>query len=190
VGEVVAAGADLVTFSGDKLLGGPQAGIAVGRAGLVDRLRRDPLNRALRVDKLTLAALEATLSIYEDPVAALGQIPTLRMLSESVAVVQRRARRCLRGIPASTRLVLGARLAPVRSQVGGGALPLCELESAAVALGSTARPAAELERALRCGRPAVVGRVAEDHLLLDCRTVADDEVPLVTAALRALASVQ
>ena len=185
--EVVAAGVDLVTFSGDKLLGGPQAGIVVGRRELVGRLRKNPLNRALRIDKLTLAALEATLRAYEDPAAALREIPTLRMLTEPEAEVRRRARRCLRALPAGVRAALGARVVTARGQVGGGALPLTELPTAALALGSASHPAAALDERLRAGRPPVIGRITDDRLLLDCRTVADDEVPLLVAAVKALA---
>lgn len=184
--ETVAAGADLVTFSGDKLLGGPQAGIIVGRRELVERLRQNPLNRALRIDKLTLAALEATLRAYDDPVAALAEIPTLRMLTEPAAAVRRRAQRCLRRVPAASRTALGAALVRDRSQVGGGALPLVELPTVALALGSAAHPAAALDARLRAGRPPVIGRLADARLLLDCRTIADDEVPLLAAAVAAL----
>jgi L-seryl-tRNA(Ser) seleniumtransferase len=185
--ESVAAGADLVTFSGDKLLGGPQAGIVVGRRALVERLRQNPLNRALRIDKLTLAALEATLSAHEEPETALRVIPTLRMLTAPAAVVRRRAQRCLRGLGAPARTALGARVVAARGEVGGGALPLCELDTAALALGAPTRPAATLDERLRAGQPPVIGRVAGDRLLLDCRTVGDDEVPLLVRAVRALA---
>jgi L-seryl-tRNA(Ser) seleniumtransferase len=184
--EAIAAGADLVTFSGDKLLGGPQAGIVVGRRELVQRLRKNPLNRALRIDKLTLAALEATLSAYEEPERALREIPALRMLTEPLAAVRRRAQRCLRGLGPSVRAVLGARVVATRGEVGGGALPLTELETAALALGSPTRSPAALDERLRAGRPPVIGRVADDRLLLDCRTVRDDEVPLLVAAVKAL----
>jgi L-seryl-tRNA(Ser) seleniumtransferase len=184
--ETVAAGADLVTFSGDKLLGGPQAGIVVGRGPLVERCRKNPLNRALRIDKLTLAALEATLRAYEDPERARQEIPTLRMLTEPEAVVRRRAQRCLRGLPAAVRQSLGARVVADRSQVGGGALPTIELPTAALALGSRDHSADALDARLRAGRPPVIGRIADDRLLLDCRTIADDEIPLLIAALRAL----
>jgi L-seryl-tRNA(Ser) seleniumtransferase len=184
--ETVAAGADLVTFSGDKLLGGPQAGIVVGRRALVERLGKNPLNRALRIDKLTLAALEATLRAYEEPARALTSIPTLRMLTESEAAVRRRAQRCLRGLPAALRERLGARVVADRAQVGGGALPTVELPTAALALGSAGHPAATLDARLRAGRPPVIGRIADDRLLLDCRTIDDGEVGIVVAAVKAL----
>ena len=186
VPETVAAGADLVTFSGDKLLGGPQAGIVVGRRPLLERLRANPLNRALRIDKLTLAALEATLRAYEDPVMAAREIPTLRMLREPAAAVRRRASRVLRRVPAPTRAALGLGVVGDRSEVGGGALPQATLPTAALALGTAAHRAAALDARLRASRPAVIGRIQADRLLLDCRTVMDDEVPLLAAALAAL----
>jgi L-seryl-tRNA(Ser) seleniumtransferase len=186
VPETVAAGADVVTFSGDKLLGGPQAGIVVGRGALLERLRQNPLNRALRIDKLTLAALEATLRTYEDPAAARHEIPTLRMLSEPATVVRRRAGRVRGRVPAGARAALGLTVVSARSEVGGGALPLAELPTAALRLGTETYPAAALDARLRAGRPPVIGRIAEDRLLLDCRTVLDDEVPLLAAALAAL----
>jgi L-seryl-tRNA(Ser) seleniumtransferase len=184
--ETVAAGADLVTFSGDKLLGGPQAGIVVGRKALVERLGKNPLNRALRIDKLTLAALEATLRAYEEPAEALATIPTLRMLAEPETAVRRRAQRCLRGLPAAARERLGARVVADRAQVGGGALPTVELPTAALALGSDRHPAEALDAHLRAGRPPIIGRIADDRLLLDCRTIDDAEVGIVVAAVKAL----
>jgi L-seryl-tRNA(Ser) seleniumtransferase len=186
VPETVAAGADVVTFSGDKLLGGPQAGIVVGRRTLVERLQKNPLNRALRIDKLTLAALEATLRAYEDPATAAREIPTLRMLGESASVIRRRAGRVLRRVPVATRTALGLAVVAGRSEVGGGALPLAELPTAALAAGTLAHPAGALDARLRAGRPPVIGRIAADRLLLDCRTVMDDEVSLLAAALTAL----
>jgi L-seryl-tRNA(Ser) seleniumtransferase len=186
VPETVAAGADVVTFSGDKLLGGPQAGIVVGRRALIDRLRQNPLNRALRIDKLTLAALEATLRAYEDPATAPRDIPTLRMLTQTASVVRRRAGRVLRRVPAAARAALGLTIAVDHSEVGGGALPLAALPTAVLALGTPRHPAAALDARLRAARLPVIGRVAADRLLLDCRTVMDDEVSPLAAALAAL----
>ena len=186
VPETVAAGADIVTFSGDKLLGGPQAGIVVGRRPLVERLRQNPLNRALRIDKLTLAALEATLRAYEDPATVSRDIPTLRMLSQSASVVRRRAGRVLRRVPAPDRTALGLTIVADHSEVGGGALPLATLSTAALALGTPRHPATAIDARLRAGRPPVIGRIAADRLLLDCRTVMDDEVSSLAAALTAL----
>jgi L-seryl-tRNA(Ser) seleniumtransferase len=171
VRAALSAGADLVCFSGDKLLGGPQAGIVVGRADLVERLRRHPLQRALRADKLGLAALEATLLLYLDPQRALAEVPVLRMLQEAPATVRSRAERL-----AAT---VGGELEETVARVGGGALPLAELPSFACAVEE------ELAAPLRAGEPPVVGVVRDGRLLLDCRTLADDELPEVEAAVAA-----
>jgi len=160
------AGADLVCFSGDKLLGGPQAGIAAGRAELVERLRRHPLQRAMRADKLTVAALEGTLRLHLD---APERIPVLRMLSEDAGAVRARAER-LAGL-------VGGAVEETVARVGGGALPLAELASFACAVEES------LAAPLRVGDPAVVGIVRDGRLLLDCRTLADDELDEVAAAV-------
>ena len=185
VPEVVASGVDLVSFSGDKLLGGPQAGILVGRTELVERLARNPLNRALRIDKFTIAALEATLYAYEAG-TALETIPTLRMLTEPIGSIRRRARRILARVAPERQRMLGARVIESRSQVGGGALPTVELPTAAIALGTPDRPAERLDEALRSARPPVLGRLLDDHLLLDCRTVLPADVAALAARLETL----
>jgi L-seryl-tRNA(Ser) seleniumtransferase len=167
--ESLAGGADLVCFSGDKLLGGPQAGIVAGRADVVERLRRHPLQRALRADKLTLAALEGTLVLYLDPARARRKVPVLRMLDEPVEDVRARAER-LAG------LVRGE-VEPTVARVGGGALPLSELESWACAVEE------ELAARLREQDPPVVGLVRDGRCLLDCRTLRDEEVDEVAAAI-------
>jgi L-seryl-tRNA(Ser) seleniumtransferase len=182
VQEVVASGVDLVSFSGDKLLGGPQAGIIVGRRELVARLKKNPWNRALRIDKLTLAALEATLYAY-DAGQALETIPTLRLLTEPLAGVRRRAGRVLSRLPAEVRHRLGATVVEDRAQVGGGALPTVELPSAALAVGRTPEAARTLDVALRAGDPPVIGRIVDDRLLLDCRTLLASQVAAMAAAL-------
>ena len=165
----LAAGADLVCFSGDKLLGGPQAGIVVGRADLVERLRRHPLQRALRADKLTLAALEGTLALYLDPERARREIPVLRMLDEPIETVRSRAERLATAV--------GGTVEETVSRVGGGALPLAELPSFACAVDE------HLATQLRVGEPAVVGVVRDGKLLLDCRTIRDDEVDEIVGAI-------
>src|SRR6478672_10097592 len=165
------AGADLVCFSGDKLLGGPQAGIVAGRAELVERLRRHPLHRALRVDKLSLAALEGTLLLYLDPERALRDVPVLRMLREPADTVRARAERL-----AAT---VGGEVEETVARVGGGALPLHELPSFACAVEES------LAAPLRERDPAVVGIVRDGRLLLDCRTLADAELDEVAAAIAA-----
>ncbi|MBI4245907.1 MAG: L-seryl-tRNA(Sec) selenium transferase, partial [Candidatus Rokubacteria bacterium] len=186
VQEVVTAGIDLVSFSGDKLLGGPQAGIVVGRQALVTRLKKNPWNRALRIDKLTMAALEATLYAY-DAGRALETVPTLRLLTEPLAAVKRRAQRLLRRLGADVRGRLAAAVVEDRAQVGGGALPTVELPTAAVALGATAAAARQLDEALRRGDPPVIGRIADDRLLLDCRTVLPSQLPALATAVAAAA---
>jgi L-seryl-tRNA(Ser) seleniumtransferase len=168
--ESLRAGADLVCFSGDKLLGGPQAGIVVGQAELVERLRRHPLQRALRADKLTLAALEGTLALALDPDTR-GRIPVLRMLHEPLSQVRARAERLADLVGGDVEETVG--------RVGGGALPLAELPSAACAVEE------ELAERLRLGEPPVVAVVRDGRVLLDCRTLTDAEVEEVAAAVSA-----
>jgi L-seryl-tRNA(Ser) seleniumtransferase len=179
VRSAVSAGASLVTFSGDKLLGGPQAGVVVGSAAALDKVRRHPLMRALRPDKMTLAALEATLELYRDERAA--EVPALRMLQTPLAELEARARR-LAERAAGGRVAV--EVVPVVSAVGGGALPLAAPPSFALALSAPGRSAEALEAALRAGAPPVIGRIAEGRLLLDVRTIADAELDEVAAAVR------
>jgi L-seryl-tRNA(Ser) seleniumtransferase len=167
--ESLAAGADLVTFSGDKLLGGPQAGIVVGSAELVERLRRHPLQRAVRADKLTLAALEGTLTLYLDPERAAREVPVLRMAGESADDVRARAERLAELVDGEVEETV--------ARIGGGALPLTELPSFACAVEE------ELAGPLRLGEPPVIGVVRDGRLLLDCRTLSDDELDEVAAAV-------
>ena len=169
--DSLGAGTDLACFSGDKLLGGPQAGVIVGRAELIEKLRRHPLQRALRADKLTLAALEGTLRLYLDPERAAREIPVLRMLGDDLGAVRARAER-LAGL-------LGGEVEETVGRVGGGALPLAELPSFACAVEE------ELARPLRTSEPPVVGVVRDGRLLLDCRTLGDAEVEEVAAAVAA-----
>jgi L-seryl-tRNA(Ser) seleniumtransferase len=185
VTEVVQAGVDLVSFSGDKLLGGPQAGIVLGARRLVEQLRKNPLNRALRIDKLTLAALEATLYAY-DAGNAIDSLPTLRMLTEPLASIRQRAESIVRQIPPAQVARLGAVLVEGVSQVGGGALPLAELPTTAIAVGTAAAPAQGLDERLRRAEPPLLGRLSEDRLLLDCRTVLPAQVSDVARVLTAL----
>jgi len=169
--DALAAGADLVCFSGDKLLGGPQAGIVVGRADLVERLRRHPLQRAFRADKLTLAALEGTLALYLDPERAAREVPVLRMLAEPAEAVRARAER-LAGLT-------GGAVEETVARVGGGALPLVELPSFACAVEE------RLAAPLRTGEPPVVAVVRDGRCLLDCRTLTDEEVDQAARAVAA-----
>ena len=177
--QVVADGATLVTMSGDKLLGGPQAGIIVGTADAVKQLRSNPLVRALRVDKLTLAALEATLALYRDPKTALRDVPVLGMLSRPVDGLRTRAH-ALRA-----RLDSPASVVESDASVGGGAFPNARIPSIALAF---SRDVQALESRLRLGEPAVIARIAEGLLLVDLRTVQPAEDDQLTAALRAALS--
>jgi L-seryl-tRNA(Ser) seleniumtransferase len=167
----LAAGADMVCFSGDKLLGGPQAGIVVGRAELVERLRRHPLQRALRADKLTLAALEGTLALTLDPELARREIPVLRMLDEPLEAVRSRAERLAARV--------GGTVEETVARVGGGALPLAQVESYACAVEE------ELAERLRRTEPPVIALVRDGRTQLDVRALRDDEVDEVAAAVAA-----
>jgi L-seryl-tRNA(Ser) seleniumtransferase len=159
----VEAGAQVVCFSGDKLLGGPQAGVIVGTAAVLERIRRHPLARAMRIDKLSLAALEATLELYRDPQRALRAVPVLAGAAESAEAVRARAERL------ADRL--GGEVVPTRARVGGGAVPLLEIASFACALDGGEALAA----ALRAADPPVVALVREGRVLLDCRTLTDEQ---------------
>jgi L-seryl-tRNA(Ser) seleniumtransferase len=172
----VSAGAALVCFSADKLLGGPQAGILVGRAEAVAAARAHPLARALRIDKLSLAALEGTLALHRDPELARREIPVLAMLCAGEEELRRRAELLARET--------GGELVSDSSRVGGGALPLLELAGPAVALDPGERGAAGLARALRLGRPAVLARIRHERVLLNPRTLTDEQALQVAEAVR------
>ncbi|MDP9179291.1 MAG: L-seryl-tRNA(Sec) selenium transferase [Gemmatimonadota bacterium] len=176
------AGATVVTMSGDKLLGGPQAGIIVGKAHAIGRLKKDPFARALRVDKMTIAALGATLQLYRDPERALAAIPTLAMITAPAAEVRERASTLARALRDSN---FDAEVVTTSASVGAGAFPTREVPSAAVAINGDA---AAMEERLRSGSPPVIGRIAGDRLILDMRSVpAAHDSRLTSAVLRALA---
>jgi L-seryl-tRNA(Ser) seleniumtransferase len=166
----IRAGAAVVCFSGDKLLGGPQAGLMVGAREAIEACRRHPLARAVRIDKLSLAALEATLALYRDPDLARAELPVLAMLDAPAEVLDARARRLAEAC--------GGEVVATTAKVGGGALPLLELPGPAVAI------EVGLAQALRTGDPAVVGRIVDGRLLLDVRTLTDAEAELAAAAVR------
>ncbi|MFQ5810667.1 MAG: L-seryl-tRNA(Sec) selenium transferase [Armatimonadota bacterium] len=179
----ISAGVDVTTFSGDKVLGGPQAGVIVGRADLLERIRRNPLARALRVDKLTIAALEATLRLHIDVEQAFAEIPTLRAVSAPAPGVRERAEALAAALPASVADAAQVAIVETSAQVGGGALPTQEIPSWAVAVTPTEISADELARRLRLAHTAVMGRIQRGRLLLDMRTVADDELSAIASAL-------
>ena len=183
VQEVLADGADLVTFSGDKLLGGPQAGIIVGKKKFVEAIRKNQLNRALRIDKLTLVALEETLRIYRDQDRAINEIPTLSMMCEPYDSVRRRARRLLRMIKDKAGENFSVHLSDGSSMVGGGALPLCEIRSAIICLEPENMSANSMEKWLRSYDPPVICRVERERVILDVRTIRNEELKIVADAI-------
>ena len=184
VREALAKGIDVVTFSGDKLLGGPQAGLIVGRKEVVDILRKHPMARALRSDKLTLAALEATLKLYLDPQKALQEIPTLRMLATPAEDLKQRCDALLPEIKKAIGDTCMLEVVSATSTVGGGALPLTELPGWAIALQPKEISINTLVRRLRETDPAVVGRVQDNRLLIDPRTLDSSEDKALTRALQ------
>ncbi|MBI3071873.1 MAG: L-seryl-tRNA(Sec) selenium transferase [Deltaproteobacteria bacterium] len=183
--EAVGAGADVITASGDKLLGGPQAGILVGRRALIERAARHPLARALRCDKFTLAALEATLRIYRDgdPWREIPALAALALKTEEVAV---RARRLADAILAERIDGLGVAVRDEVSRVGGGSFPLARLATRVVELTQKGRSAAAIDATLRCASPPVLARVSRGRVLLDPRTIFEGEFDFVVSAVRAL----
>lgn len=176
----VEAGADVITFSGDKLLGGPQAGLVVGRRELLARMKQHPLMRVLRLDKMTLAGLEATLRLYRHEARALREIPTLAALTCEQGTLRERAETLAAALG---DLPVAVELQPGLSQVGGGSLPGEELPTTLVSVAASTVSAGELARRLRTGEPSVWGRVQRDRLWLDLRTVRPDEIAEIAAAL-------
>jgi len=180
--DALAAGATVVMMSGDKLLGGPQAGIIVGKAHAIARLKQDPFARAMRVDKMTIAALGATLGLYRDPERALSEIPTLAMITATVSAVRARSETLATALGEAG---IGAEVMNTTASVGAGAFPTRDIPSAGVALDGDAT---RLEEQLRAGRPPVIGRITDGRLLLDLRSVpAAHDTRLASAVLRALA---
>ncbi len=187
VAETVAAGVDVITFSGDKLLGGPQAGLIVGRQEAIEKIRRHPMARALRIDKMTLAALEATLHSYLDREHALAELPVLSMLQTSPEELRRRCQRLRTRLRRRLGDLAEINIVAEASQVGGGALPLTELSGWALAIKPGELHVEALANRLRETTPAVIGRIQNDELLLNPRTVLNtDEAPLCEALGAAL----
>ncbi|HET9710744.1 MAG TPA: L-seryl-tRNA(Sec) selenium transferase [Pyrinomonadaceae bacterium] len=182
VREIVESGADVVSFSGDKLLGSAQAGLIVGRRAIVSRLRKHPLYRALRSDKLRLAALEATLVAHQRDVAH-SEVPVVQMLAATAQELEQRARSVIEALP-STGVVL--ELLAGESTVGGGAGPTSNLPATLIAISHPNKTAQELERELRTVSPPIIARISEGKVLLDLRTVFPDQLELLSAALAQL----
>lgn len=178
VAEAVADGADIVTFSGDKLLGGPQAGVIVGRVDLLERINRNPMKRALRLDKIRLAALAATLRLYRDPDRLCERLPTMRLLARPQAEVRQQAERLSPPVQRAVKGAFEVSVIDCGSQIGSGALPLVTVPSAGLALASSSgsgRMLAEMAAALRRLPMPVIGRIERGSLILDLRCLEDEE---------------
>jgi L-seryl-tRNA(Ser) seleniumtransferase len=188
VREIVRDGADVTTFSGDKLLGGPQAGIIVGKKELLDPMKKHPLLRAVRIDKMTLAALEGTLRLYRDERQALAAIPTLRMLTAGPGDLRARGRRLLRHLRRHMPAGVSLSLTEGHSQAGGGSLPLLELPTTLLAVSCAGLSPHQIESRLRSCTVPVIGRICKERFLLDLRTLQDDDFSPLVAALAALKS--
>lgn len=183
VQKVVSEGVDVITFSGDKLLGGPQAGIIVGNREVIDRIKKNPLNRALRIDKFTLATLETTLRHYYDEQQSLKNIPTLSMLTQSKGIIKKRAQKAIRVFKKKGLSNCEFSLVTTHSRVGGGAMPEYGLDSWAIQLQLETMSLSQFENQLRRFSIPIIGRIENETFLLDFRTIQDDDIPLLTSLL-------
>jgi L-seryl-tRNA(Ser) seleniumtransferase len=183
VRDSLSAGVDVVTFSGDKLLGGPQAGVILGKRKFLEKIAKNPLNRALRIDKMTLAALEGTLVNYLRPEDAVQEIPVLRALTEPLSLVKKRAKKLLAMLERNLNRKADVLLVNGFSMAGGGSLPVKGIETALVGVSARSISAAEMERRLRRREPPVIVRVAEERILIDPRTLRDDDFQEIGKAL-------
>jgi L-seryl-tRNA(Ser) seleniumtransferase len=188
VQDFVKAGVDVVTFSGDKLLGGPQAGIIVGKRSYLEPLKKHPLLRALRIDKLTLAALEETLRLYLDERQARQHVPTIRMLVENRDSLASRGRNIVRRLRGALAGKATISLVDGFSQAGGGALPLLELPTKLLSISLEGISAGNLEQRMRNFSVPILGRVRQDTYLLDLRTILEPDIPVIVSALDSIAS--
>jgi L-seryl-tRNA(Ser) seleniumtransferase len=182
VADSIKAGVDIVTFSGDKLLGGPQAGIIIGRADLVAQMKSHPLARAMRIDKLSIAALEATLRLYSDPKTAVEKIPVLNILCAPHAELVKKAKR-LKSI-LDKHNIGKTNITTENSKAGGGAMPEEELPSAAVSIEVEGLSPNEIQNRFRASAIPVIGRISKDIFLLDVRTINEEEFPLILEQYR------
>ncbi len=186
VQDSAAAGADVITFSGDKLLGGPQAGLVIGKKTVVERIRKNPITRALRIDKLTLAALESTLRLYRDEDKAVQAIPTLRMMLQPVASLSDKAARLKTLLEAAPGNRMTIEVLDVVSKPGGGTLPLLELPSKGLGVRIDGLSANAVEKSLRRNSPPIIGRIEDDRYIMDMRTLQDDQLEIVRSAFDTL----
>jgi L-seryl-tRNA(Ser) seleniumtransferase len=186
VQESVAAGVDVVTFSGDKLLGGPQAGIIVGKREIIDRIKKNPINRALRIDKMTLAALESTLTLYRDPETAVTLIPTLRMITQPLSQIEFKAELLSNVLSTIDPARISTTIRDGISKTGGGSLPLQSLPTRCVAITVQGISINRVERFLRENDPPIIGRIESDALLLDPRTIEEGEFEIIHEGFKRL----
>jgi len=184
VRDVLSAGVDVVTFSGDKLLGGPQAGIITGRKELLAKIKKNPLNRALRIDKFTLAALEATLMQYLQPASATSKLRSLQALSEPVTAVKKRARKLLSKLQKANLDSLEFTIREDFAAAGGGSLPTQQIPSVLLGVKNMKMPASRMEERLRKTEVPIIVRVDKDEILMDLRTVTEDEFGFIVDGLR------
>lgn len=186
VQESINAGVDIVTFSGDKLLGGPQAGIIVGKKKYIDNMKKNPLTRAIRVDKFTISALEEILKLYLNEEDAVKEIPTLRMLTMNIAQLEEMANKLYTMIKDSLDDTLNVEIIDQFSQVGGGSMPLEQIPTKAIMISSEYLSTPEIERGLREFDIPVIGRIYKDKLLLDVRTISFDDFNIIVNALKSI----
>ncbi|MGC9108937.1 MAG: L-seryl-tRNA(Sec) selenium transferase [Caldimicrobium sp.] len=186
VQEVLKAGVDVVTFSGDKLLGGPQAGIILGKKEIIEKIRKNPLNRAIRIDKLTLAALEATLKLYRDENLAIEKIPVLKMILTKKETLKRKANRLFKAIKELNLPKAKVYLIPTVAKTGGGALPLLNIPSYGVALEIEGVSPQELQKKLRKNEPPIIAITEEKAIVFEVRTLFDEDIPIIKEALQRL----
>ncbi|MBT3311703.1 MAG: L-seryl-tRNA(Sec) selenium transferase [Desulfobacteraceae bacterium] len=183
VQESVQAGVDIITFSGDKLLGGPQAGIIVGKKRIIDEIKKNPLTRALRIDKMTLAALESTLKLYRDEEKALNKIPTLKMLTMPFNVIEAKADQLGKMLESINDPRLEVMLLDLSSKTGGGSLPIMDLPSKCVGIRIRGMSANVIEKFMRNNMPPVIGRIEDDIFIMDLRTIQEDELSIIEKSI-------
>jgi len=186
VHQVIASGVDIVTFSGDKLLGGPQAGIIVGKQSIVDQIKTNPMARALRIDKLTLAALEATLRLYQNPKTVFEKIPTLAFMNRPLSEIKNAVETVFLEVQSLKNDALQIEIIETNSKIGGGALPLQTLPSYCIGIKVIERSVDSIERYFRSMNPALIGRIENNKYLLDFRTVLPTEIKIIQKYIGAL----
>jgi L-seryl-tRNA(Ser) seleniumtransferase len=184
VQESVSTGADIVTFSGDKLLGGPQAGIILGKAAAIEKIKRNPLNRALRIDKMTLAALESTLRLYRQPEKAVELVPTLNMILMPVFQIEKKASKLYNILENLKISELSIHLMDLTSRAGGGSLPMLKIPSKGIGVNVKTMTVNAVERFMRNHTPPIIGRIEDDLFIMDLRTIQADEMVIIESAFK------